>query len=85
MSTWCICPTCEGEGKHSLALGVITSSDRDQWDDEDLDQYMDGAYDQKCQTCKGSGKVTAAQLEGYEPVRYYETQEEYYWRREGGY
>ena len=85
MSNWHICPTCEGEGKHSLAVGVITSSDRDEWDDEDFDQYMEGAYDRRCETCRGSGKVTADQLEDYEPVRYYATDEEYYWRREGGY
>ena len=82
MSKWHICPTCSGDGKHSIALGVIN---RDEWDDEELSDYFAGNYDSICETCQGSGKVTAAQLENYAPVRSYSTDQEYYRNREGGY
>ena len=82
MSNWHICPTCDGDGKHSISLGVINT---DEWSEDELSDYFAGGYDSTCETCKGSGKITAAQLEDYEPVRYYATDEEYYWRREGGY
>ena len=82
MSKWHICPTCSGEGSHSIALGVI---DVNEWDSDELSDYFAGGYDSPCETCKGSGKVTAQQLEDYEPVRSYSTDQEYYWRREGGY
>ena len=43
---------------------------------------MNGGYDTTCEVCRGTGKV----LTGKNRVeRYYETDEEYYWRREGGY
>ena len=85
MNKWHICPTCEGNGKHSLDLGAITSSDREEWDDEEFQQYIDGAYDRRCDTCGGSGKITAQQLETYTPYKFYATDEEYYRNREGGY
>lgn len=53
-----VCPTCHGQGKHSLRLGVITQEqiDRD-WDPDDFQDYLDGAYDQACETCKGKRVV----------------------------
>ena len=82
MNKWEICSNCEGNGKHSRHLGLITSSDRQKWDDEDFDQYMHGAYDTACSVCRGTGKV----LVGKNRVeQYYATDEEYYHKREGGY
>ncbi len=55
---WEICGTCQGEGRHSLALGAITEEDRDQyWSEDEWDDYRAGGYDSQCDTCKGSGKV----------------------------
>jgi RecJ-like exonuclease len=85
MNTWRICPECEGEGKHSKALGIISSDRQDEWSEEEFENYMSGGYDQRCSTCKGTGKVTKEFYEDYAPVHYYETNEEYYWKREGGY
>lgn len=85
MIKWHICPRCDGEGKHSLALGAITSSDRAEWSDDEFSDYMAGGYDSRCETCRGSGKITSDQLEAYEPYRFYSTDEEYFRRREGGY
>ena len=79
---WEICCNCDGNGKHSKHLGVITSSDRDDWDDEEFDDYMNGAYDTPCSVCRGTGKVLAGKNR---TEQYYATDEEYYRKREGGY
>lgn len=55
---WMICPTCSGEGSHSLRLGVITSSDRESWSDDEWENYMAGGYDEPCSTCNATGKIT---------------------------
>ena len=82
MNKWEICCNCDGNGKHSKHLGVITSSDREEWDDEEFDQYMEGAYDTPCSVCRGTGKVLAGKNR---VEQYYATDEEYYRKREGGY
>ena len=59
-SQWAICHVCEGEGKHvnpSIDCGGISQSDWDEWDYDDREAYMSGAYDVTCQNCNGSGKV----------------------------
>lgn len=57
-SPWIICPTCRGNGKHSLALGAITQEDRERdWDPDSWQDYLDGAYDQPCADCGATGKV----------------------------
>jgi DnaJ-class molecular chaperone len=61
ISPWIICPTCMGEGKSSRHLGVI---DCDEWDADEFADYLEGAYDQTCTTCNGTGKVREG--EGYE-------------------
>jgi hypothetical protein len=61
MKTWLICPTCKGEGRHSLALGAITEEDRLEWSSEEWDMYRRGAYDTRCETCSGTGKITDEQ------------------------
>ena len=82
LKNWEICSNCEGEGKHAKHLGIITGSDREEWSDEEFSDYMDGAYDMRCEVCKGSGKVLAGRNR---VEQYYSTDEEYYWKREGGY
>ena len=80
---WEICCNCEGEGKHSKHLGGITSAELEQdWSEDELADYMNGAYDTLCSVCHGTGKVVA---EKYRVEKYYATDEEYYWKREGGY
>jgi RecJ-like exonuclease len=76
------CANCEGAGKHSKAIGIITSEDREEWSDEEFDAYMGGAYDRRCEVCHGTGKVLA---DDNRCEKYYATDEEYYWKREGGY
>ncbi len=83
MENWEICCNCSGEGKHSNHIGAITSSELSQdWSDEDLESYKNGAYDKSCAVCYGTGKVR----ESKNRVEiYYATDEEYYRKREGGY
>lgn len=82
MKKWEICRNCEGDGKHSRHLGVITGSDRDDWSDEEFDDYMGGGYDTQCSVCAGSGKVSS---DKNRVEKYYATDEEYFRNREGGY
>ena len=79
---WAICDNCEGEGKHSKHLGAFTSSDLQEWTGEELEDYFAGAYDCLCSVCGGSGKVRAG---SNRVEQYYQTDEEYYRKREGGY
>jgi DnaJ-class molecular chaperone len=66
-----ICPTCQGDGSHAQHLGEIR---RDDWSDEEFDDYMAGGYDQTCETCQGSGKVREDQK--IKRNRYFDTQAE---------
>jgi hypothetical protein len=79
MSKWQICCNCNGEGCHSKKLGVIDPSD---WDNDSLDDYMNGGYDSICELCDGTGKVLT---ENNKPIKYYSTDDEFYRNREGGY
>jgi hypothetical protein len=42
---WLQCDNCNGTGKHSQHMGVISTED---WEDEDLDRYFAGDYDKPC-------------------------------------
>ena len=57
---WSICPVCDGEGSHSIRLGVIDTED---WSNDELDDYFSGAYDSTCECCAGAGKVTDEQID----------------------
>ncbi|AUV95820.1 TPA: hypothetical protein JD053_16695 [Klebsiella michiganensis] len=56
---WVICECCEGEGKtgHPAFANGITSSEWNEWDEEDRRNYMDGMFDVTCEHCKGRGSV----------------------------
>lgn len=65
MSKWIICPTCSGEGQHSRAIGCITADQWEQdWSDDEKEMYLEGGYDQTCESCQGSGKIKEEQLRG---------------------
>lgn len=61
---WAICRECRGEGAHSHAIdgNGITSSEWDEWHEDEQEAYMNGDYDQPCDDCGGSGKVKVADL-----------------------
>lgn len=56
---WIICEHCEGEGRHSKRFGCMTMSEfMETFDDEESrEDYFDGAYDERCDACGGSGKM----------------------------
>ena len=73
MSKWCICPECDGDGKTSAHLGVVN---REDWDEDEFQFYMEGGYDRPCSFCGGSGKVLTGTLdERYE--RLYQERQDY--------
>lgn len=58
------CDTCRGKGRHvnpSIDAGGIT--DFDQWDYDEQDAYMSGAYDVPCYAKCNNGKVPAVNVE----------------------
>ena len=79
---WEICCNCDGNGKHSRHLGCYTQEDLDEMSDDEIEYYMNGGYDVTCSVCRGTGKVRA---EDNRVEQYYDTDEEYYRNREGGY
>ncbi len=54
-----ICHVCEGHGMmdNPAFSNGITSSEWQEWGDEDKESYMSGAYDVTCTCCNGSGKL----------------------------
>lgn len=55
---WIICPTCSGDGKHSRNLGSFSADQFNaEFSDDEQEAYFSGAYDSRCDTCNGSGKV----------------------------
>ena len=52
-----ICPSCQGEGHHSLAMGSFTQDEWAMESEEFKEGYLNGEYDQPCETCDGTGKV----------------------------
>ena len=63
-STWMICPTCSGNGKHSRALGAYSMEDfQHQFSPDEQAEYFAGGYDSTCSTCTGSGKIRESQIE----------------------
>ena len=77
MSKWSICSNCGGDGFHSKHLGIITVED---WDQESLDEYMNGSYDSPCEVCNKTGKVLS---ENNHVVKYFSNDTDYFHHREG--
>lgn len=61
-----VCPTCDGEGKSSAYLGVI---ERDDWSPEELEDYLRGAYDRRCDECQGERVVAVVDEDRLTPVQ----------------
>lgn len=57
---WAICDCCEGSGTRdnpAFSNGITSSEWHDEWDADDRESYLAGAYDVPCTDCAGSGKV----------------------------
>ena len=60
MSNWMICPACDGEGtcvNPSIDSNGLTASDFHE-DPDLMADYLGGLFDQSCEACNGSGKIT---------------------------
>ncbi len=65
-----VCPTCRGKGSHvnpSIDAGGITSSEWEEWDEEDRESYMSGAYDVQCYECKGNRVIPEMDRDSVSP------------------
>lgn len=57
------CSTCNGKGRvGSTYLGTFT---QESMAEQFIEDYLAGHYDQPCETCGGTGKVTKEPTEGY--------------------
>lgn len=54
-TVFAVCDDCQGKGQTSkYNIGAITAEERDRdWSHDEWDDYMAGAYDETCPTCKG--------------------------------
>lgn len=55
-----VCNRCGGTGKHSnpsIDGNGITGSEWEEWDEDDKESYMSGAWDIPCETCEGTNVV----------------------------
>ena len=63
---WEICCECDGEGRHSHALGSFTGSEWAEESPEFREDYMNGQYDRRCDHCNGTGKVQVVDEENFD-------------------
>ena len=70
-----ICPTCNGKGSHSLRFGAITAADREDWDDESFQDYVDGLYDEVCGCEAGKVRVPDRSKMSTEDCKLWDEQE----------
>ena len=65
-SKWEICECCHGEGRTdnpAFADGIPAEEWNHEWDYEEREAYMSGAYDVRCDECDGTGKVRSPNLD----------------------
>ena len=61
-----VCPECGGEGSHvrrDLDDSAMVDSMREDGDDEGLERYFGGAFDEICRGCSGKNVVLDADYE----------------------
>jgi hypothetical protein len=58
-----VCPRCDGTGSHTnpaIDGNGITSSEMAEMGDDFREDYMNGLYDVRCETCRGANVVPVA-------------------------
>ena len=64
-SKWGICESCDGNGRHdhpAFANGISGEEWANEWDVEEREAYMSGAYDVRCEEDCDNGKVRVPDL-----------------------
>jgi hypothetical protein len=64
---WEICDRCDGKGQHdnpAFSDGISGEEWNNEWDDEERESYMRGAYDVRCENDCDNGKVRSPDLTG---------------------
>lgn len=63
---WEICDRCNGEGRHdhpAFSDGISGEEWANEWDDDERESYMSGAYDVRCENDCDNGKVRVPNLD----------------------
>ena len=61
-----VCGRCEGTGTHvnpAIDGNGLTASDLEEWDEDDIENYMTGVYDVPCEECRGRNVVLVVDRE----------------------
>lgn len=60
-----VCTTCRGRGSHSQRFGAISMDDfhGPDWDEDSRESYINGDYDERCETCNGDRVVLVVDRE----------------------
>ena len=67
---WAICTDCYGEGTRdnpAFSDGISGEEWANEWDHEEREAYLSGAYDVRCDSCEGTGKVREPVLSALSP------------------
>jgi hypothetical protein len=54
-----LCENCNGEGRHlrTSLRDIAFSSEDEDYDPDFMEEMREGCYDQRCDTCKGEGRL----------------------------
>jgi len=72
------CDTCSGKGTRALGGQAFSAQEIYQWSPDEVETYISGGYDTRCEVCNGTGQVSQTDADYF-----YETQAIY--RAETGY
>lgn len=75
LATYEVCPQCDGHGSHfrsDLDENNLVDNMREDGDDEGIEAYYQGAYDQVCNQCNGNRVVAKPTLPEWAENRIYE-------------
>lgn len=62
---WEICECCNGNGRMenpAFSDGISGEEWANEWEQDEREAYLSGAYDVRCDECEGTGKVKAPVL-----------------------
>ena len=69
-----VCPTCRGNGHH-----FRSDLDEEDGDEEEMEHYRRGGYDQTCQDCKGRNVLDQVDWDAFSEAFPNESRQMYNW------